>query len=167
MKGLIGWFLFIALAVGLFMLLQKDHANYPVIALSDFTSRLELDKVRTVEVRSDELVGEFTRPEPVGNDLVGKFRVPLPEGTSNSFLPWLIEHRQNAKVMASNQPNLVLNILVPLIPWILVFGFVWFFVFRQLRKQQNNKVGDAIKVYVVNFPGEPPLAQPAPTQAPR
>src|SRR5437667_470076 len=26
-----------------------------------------------------------------------------------------------------------MNILLPLIPWLLIFGFIWFFVFRQLR----------------------------------
>ena len=31
-------------------------------------------------------------------------------------------------------PAPLLNIVLPLIPWLLIFGFIWFFVFRQLRK---------------------------------
>ena len=34
---------------------------------------------------------------------------------------------------SKNQSNLLMNILLPLVPWLLIFGFVWFFVFRQLR----------------------------------
>ena len=30
--------------------------------------------------------------------------------------------------------NWVYNILLPVIPWLLIFGFIWFFVFRQLRR---------------------------------
>ena len=41
--------------------------------------------------------------------------------------------RGDTKVEAKNQSNLLMNILLPLVPWLLIFGFIWFFVFRQLR----------------------------------
>jgi ATP-dependent Zn protease len=160
-----GWALFIFVALALVVLLNKPASSaYATIPLSDFTSRLDSDLVKVVEVRHDELIGEFKSTETIGGDKVQKFRVVLPEGSTASwnFTPWLVEHRQNATVLAQNEPNLLLNILVPLIPWLLIFGFIWFFVFRQLRKSQNTKVGDAIKVFVVNLPGEPPLANEAP-----
>ena len=34
---------------------------------------------------------------------------------------------------AENNQNLLSTILIPLIPWLLIFAFIWFFVFRQLR----------------------------------
>ena len=172
-KGFFGWFLFIALAVMLFMLANKNRAEYAMIPLSEFTQRLESGKVQRVVIGNDEVFGQFATPESVGGDMVGKFRVPLPAGTTSNwtFQQWVVEHRQNAQVDVENNPNWFTQILVPLIPWLLIFGFIWFFVFRvlrkQLRDQQNNKVGDALKVYVVNQPGEPPLAQQSPTQPPR
>ena len=40
---------------------------------------------------------------------------------------------KNVKIEAENGGSLLMNIIVPLIPWLLIFGFIWFFVFRQLR----------------------------------
>jgi cell division protease FtsH len=44
-----------------------------------------------------------------------------------------MKQRGATKVEAKNQSNLLMNILLPLVPWLLIFGFIWFFVFRQLR----------------------------------
>jgi cell division protease FtsH len=173
MKGVFGWFLFIVLAVMLFMLTNKNRANYAPIPLSDFVSRLESGKVQRVVIATDELLGEFASPETVDGDKIAKFRVTLPIGTTGNwtFQQWLVEHRQNARVEVDNNPNWFMQILLPLAPWLLIFVFIWFFVFRQLRnqmrQQQTNKIGDALKVYVVNQAGAPPLPkEPPPPSSP-
>jgi cell division protease FtsH len=38
----------------------------------------------------------------------------------------ILDKRGNAQVSFRNNQNLLLNILVPLIPWLLIFGFIWF-----------------------------------------
>src|SRR5262245_23935336 len=124
-----GWVLFLFVALVLVIALNKPaHSNYAIIPLSDFTSRLDADLVKVVEVSRDELKGEFESPELIAGDKVQKFRVVLPEGSTGSwnFMPWLVEHRHNATVLATNEPNLLINIFVPLIPWLLIFGFIWF-----------------------------------------
>jgi len=82
-RGLFGWVLFIALAVLLFMLLNKTSNQYTQIPVSEFESRLVEDKVRKVVVQGDELTGEFrnaeTIPSVTGN--VTKYRVVYPSGT--------------------------------------------------------------------------------------
>src|SRR5207247_1206744 len=40
-------------------------------------------------------------------------------------------------VKVENNTNLILQVLLPLIPWLLIFGFIWFFVFRQLRNSAS------------------------------
>src|SRR5436190_24063271 len=64
-RGLFGWVLFVALAVMLFMLLNKSQTQYARIALSDFWSRLEGDKVATLTIEQDKVLGEFRELEPV------------------------------------------------------------------------------------------------------
>ncbi len=44
-----------------------------------------------------------------------------------------MKNRGDTKVDAENSSNLVTTILLPLVPWLLIFGFIWFFLFRQLR----------------------------------
>src|SRR5436853_7182689 len=46
---------------------------------------------------------------------------------------WLSLQSNIASLRAEDNANLVVNILVPLIPWLLILAFIWFFVFRQLR----------------------------------
>jgi hypothetical protein len=135
--------------------------------------------VRYVDVAPDQLYGEFNGPETVADRRVVKFRVPLPAGAGNwSTIQWLLEHANGAGVgVADNGPNFVVNILVPLIPWLLIFGFIWFFVFRQLRKQSGGSAGEVKPwpVYIVTSPdpikpgAHPPTAtavMPAPPLPP-
>ena len=171
-KGFFGWFLFIALAVMLIMLLNKNSSNYATIPLSEFVDRLENGKVQQVVIDSDEVIGQFTSPQTIGQDRIAKFRVPLVTGTTSNwtFQQWVVEHRQGAQVDVENTPNWVTQILVPLAPWLLIFAFIWFFVFRQLRKVnelQQTRAKEPTRVFVVNLPGEPPLASEATTPPPR
>src|SRR3954470_21044521 len=64
-RGLLGWVLFIALAVMLFVLLNQGNRNQPQIAYSEFESRLKVDKVASFEIDNDKLVGEFSNPETI------------------------------------------------------------------------------------------------------
>ncbi|HEX8521641.1 MAG TPA: ATP-dependent zinc metalloprotease FtsH [Tepidisphaeraceae bacterium] len=137
-RGLFGWVLFIALAVLLFMLLNKSTNTHYSIPVSDFESRLVEDRVKKISVQNDDITGEFRNPEtiPGAPNPVTRFKVTYPAGTFGNGGPqfrWIMENRKTAEVQAENNQNLLINILVPLIPWLLIFGFIWFFVFRQLR----------------------------------
>jgi cell division protease FtsH len=37
------------------------------------------------------------------------------------------------EIKVENSGSILTNLIVPFIPWLLIFGFIWFFVFRQLR----------------------------------
>jgi MoxR-like ATPase len=136
-RGLFGWVLFIALAVMLFMLLNKGSTQYASIPLSEFTTRLQQDRVETLTIETDKLLGQFRGEETIGpkGEKVGKFQTALPAGANNTweFTRWILENRKNAEVKVENSPNWLLQVIIPLIPWLLIFGFIWFFVFRQLR----------------------------------
>ena len=43
-RGFFGWFLFVALAIMLIMLLNKTSTSYATVPLSDFVQRLENDQ---------------------------------------------------------------------------------------------------------------------------
>jgi cell division protease FtsH len=135
-RGLFGWVLFIALAVMLFMLLNKNQTQYARIALSDFMTQLREDHVRELTIEGDKILGEFRDMQPVGEkgERVGKFQTELPTGSLNwDAVNAILSSRGSAKVSVENNSNVVLQFLLPLIPWLLIFGFIWFFVFRQLR----------------------------------
>jgi ATP-dependent Zn protease len=170
-RNLFGWVLFIGLAIMLFMLLNKGQSMYASVPIDEFTTRLKNDRVQVVTVETDRLIGEFRQPEPLGNQgqLVQRFQVQLPAGTTQnwSFMQWLLDNRQNTMVRVENNPNWLLQVIIPLIPWLLIFGFIWFFVFRNLRKMQTVNPNAARPVYFVPPPpGQPMPAPPLATMHP-
>src|SRR6476620_9557540 len=136
-RGVFGWVLSILLAIMLFVLVQGKNPQSNTIPIGDFWTLLNADQVQTVTIEGDELVGEFKSDQQIPN-IVGKvksFRSPIPTGTSTDW-EWvqsLARKSGSAVLRAENNQSIVINILVPLIPWLLIFGFVWFFIFRQLR----------------------------------
>ena len=162
-RKLFGWALFIALAVMLFLLLNKSGAPYPSVAISDVFEQLKDGHVSYVTIDGDRLLGEFRTPLPVGDqgERVLKFQSALPQGSGSDFstVRYLTENAQGAKVYVGNNPNLLVNILVPLIPWLLIFGFIWFFVFRQLRSvRKPGTPAEPVRVIIMNLPGNVPMA---------
>ncbi len=133
-RGLFGWVLFVVLAIMLITLLQMK-GKPTQIALSEFSQRLTQNLVQSVVVEGDELEGTFRTFQVIGGAQVQYFRTSIPAGATSQwqFTQWLLEHAGNAEVKAENNQNILINMLVPLIPWLLIFGFIWFFVFRQLR----------------------------------
>ena len=166
-KGLFGWVLFIAMAVMLFMLLNKQNMQYATISIGDFSRQLEQGHVSYVDIGSDQLVGEFRGAQTVRDKNIEKFRVPLPTGSTADFglVQWLIENGHGAGVGVDNDPGLLKNFIIPLVPWILIFFFIWFFVFRQLRKQTQTNEIKPWPVYIVSSmdpikPGQAPAVVP-------
>jgi ATP-dependent Zn protease len=131
-RGIFGWVLFIGLSIMLFLLLRQQQTNTTDISLSEFKDALVNGKVRTIVVESDQIVGDFNTANP---NAASRFRVAIPQnmGANWSFLQWLLDNRAMAEIRCSNSQNLLLQVLLPFTPWFLIFGFVWFFIFRPLR----------------------------------
>ena len=171
-RSLLAWAVFLGLAVLLFLLLsQRSPAAYQAtgeqIPLSDFAARLEAKQVRSVAIARSELRGDFTSAQTLpGGRVLQQFRTALPEGMGENwaFVNWVLSNRGSATVsVAETNDSVVMNILLPVIPWLLIFSFIWFGVFRQLRKAGKNQV-------VITGPGrwvpDPPIGPPAAAPSP-
>ena len=134
-RGVFGWLLFIGLAVMLFMLLSQNNQNYRDVKLSDFQNQLERGKVQDMVIDGPEVTGTFTEDFQGGSGApFKKFKTTVSSGTSPDwFYQYVSQHRGTTAFEIKDSNSLLVNILLPLIPWLLIFGFIWFFVFRQLR----------------------------------
>ena len=137
-RGLFGWVLFGALAIMLFVLLRQKTNTFTPIALNEFFDKLKADKIDSLTIESDEISGHFRNAEPIGKGQpVSYFRTQIPSGSGSGnwdVVRDVLKDRGAAtKVEVENNNNLILQFVLPLIPWLLIFGFIWFFVFRQLR----------------------------------
>jgi cell division protease FtsH len=148
-SGLVGWLLFIALAVLLVMLVQNRTQARTVIDTSEFIARFDEDKVAELRVEGDEIIGKFREKTKVsvrggGVQEALEFSTTYPTGTmaQGGFLD-LLNKKKTTKINAENPNNFFVNLILPLIPWLLIFGFIWFFVFRQLRSSGGaNMLGN-------------------------
>src|ERR1043165_10181518 len=143
-RGLFGWVPFLALCAALFLLLNKRGGQYITLNYGDVLHELESKNVKLLSMENDQIKGEFRQPVTYpgpGMANVTRFRADVPPGALSQQLGvWIIEHRGPADLMPENSQNLLVTIIVPLIPWLLIFAFVWFFIFRQLRNSASAGV---------------------------
>jgi cell division protease FtsH len=135
-RSLFGWVLFIGLAIMLFLVLNNKQRTSTPVSLSEFSEQLARGNIKVVIVENEILRGQYFRPVAG----VAAFQTEVPQGASQSwtFVQWLLEHREGAEIRVENNQNLLVNLLLPLVPWVLIFGFIWFFVFRQLRRSSTQ-----------------------------
>ena len=137
-RGLFGWFLFGALCIALFVLLNNQGRSQSQVDLGVVLSEIEGGNIAKLVISdSGELKGEFTSAVAVGNgqQKVTHFRATIPTGPAvTPIIDRILQHRDpTLSLKAEKDQSLLLNVLIPFIPWLLVFGFIYFFVFRQLR----------------------------------
>src|SRR5690606_24302977 len=92
--------------------------------------------VRRVTINGAELFGEFREPvkEPQAAKSIERFKTQVPAGMASDYnlLRDIMEAGGGTIVDAENTSGWIVYLL-PLIPWILIFAFIWFFLIRQLR----------------------------------
>ena len=134
-RNVVSWLILLGLAMVLVALLQQTFQAAVPISITEFDSLVKSNRVKELMIREDGSL-ELKRV-PAEGDLPGKdhFKVEYPPGAIDKpFLDEVVLSVRDAggKVIYQKQNQFVL-LLVGMLPWILIFGFVWFFIFRQLR----------------------------------
>src|SRR5258706_15064508 len=138
-RGLFGWVLFIGLAVMLFIVLQSNKKSASEVSIRELDTQADNQNIAELVVDNEVVRGKFVKPVQVANNPNAtqfRWEVRAAQVTSSWYMDWVqkLSHKSNnASLRAENNANLVVNLLLPLIPWLLIFAFIWFFVFRQLR----------------------------------
>ncbi|HZZ42999.1 MAG TPA: ATP-dependent zinc metalloprotease FtsH [Tepidisphaeraceae bacterium] len=134
-KGLFGWLLFIGLAIMLILLVKKEQTGNSAVSYSEFLKQLKSDNVQSVTIEGSEANGDFVKDVTGDTGPIKHFRVKL--ATDQPATPEMIQRiaddAHNARVTVEDSQSMLINVLVPIIPWLLIFGFIYVFVFRQLR----------------------------------
>src|SRR3984957_5221177 len=136
-RGLFGWVVFIALAAMMFMIFRQNSGRYEYIKLGQFEQDLDAKRIATVEISGDEIDGTY-RPGAVKQGQKAEFDTTVPTGTFQSGGDYLDRILDKAKaagtdVNVANSPNILINVLLPFVPWLIIFAVIYFVLFRQLR----------------------------------
>ena len=140
-RGVFGWILFISLACLLVYMLSNRQADTVTIPYGEFLSQMTNNNVASLTVEGDDFKGEFKNAanimvKPNLGVKVTKYFTTAPAGTSqgSNFNAWLENATtKGTRIEVVNNNSFFLLWIAPMIPWILIFVFIWFFVFRQLR----------------------------------
>jgi cell division protease FtsH len=134
-RGLLGWLIFVGVAAMLFALLRASNQASATIGLSDFNRELNATNIEKVTIDEAELDGKLIHERLIGSQKVSNFRVYTTPamGTWEFVRDVLAKMDKTGDVRAEPTNNILTNFILPFIPWLLILGFIWFFVFRQLR----------------------------------
>jgi cell division protease FtsH len=137
-----GWILIAAIGLMLVLLLSGNFNKAPAeISISQFWSLVEDGAIAHLKVKDSMLEGRRRVGQGAGPDENQRFLVKYPPGAiDQKFMDKLIGLCPDADIEYEENPYF-LTILISLIPWILIFGFLWFFVIRQLRSAGGGPGG--------------------------
>ncbi len=131
-RGLFGWAAFIAVAVLLVAYYVSNTGQRRELSMDQFWKELRESNIEelTIQESSGTINGRLKHVQ--GKDQTPEFEVSWPE---NAFNDEFWAQLQASGVRYQNDPTsgYFINILLSLVPWLLVFAFIWFFVFRQFR----------------------------------
>jgi ATP-dependent Zn protease len=162
-RGLIFGMIFAFLAVMFFMLMRApDTARGTGVSFGKFQQDLATGNVRSIVIFGDEL--EYTAYRPIvtnspvqaaSGQITARVRLARDMGHDWRFTQWVMEtansqrNATNPDIHFSSQSDLIANLLLPLIPWLLIFTFIYLFFFRGLWRQQAAVLANPRPTHVV------------------
>jgi len=132
-RNVISLLLFLMLGVMLFTMLPNLGAKSEQIPYSEFYRRVKNLEVKEIVIYDDRLTG-IMKPEAMKGrspKSPEQFEVTLPGPGEPKDLNVLLQN--NGVDFKYEQFNKFLQVLLSIAPWLLIFGVMYFFIFRQFR----------------------------------
>ncbi len=134
-RNIASWLILMGLALALLVLLQQNVTATDKISITQFWKYVENGQVKELVIAEDgTLRGTRSRVEgdPAGAPKrLFEVKYP-PQAIDNDFLKEL-EQRLPGADIKHERSSPYLTVLLSFLPWLLIFGFIWFFIFRQIR----------------------------------
>jgi cell division protease FtsH len=138
-RGAFSWLLIAGLALMLLVMLRGGLGPSNRISITEFWTHIRNGNVKKAVIKEDSIVGEFFEvPAHLRSDSRQFEVVYLRAADKLEEIRQEIQKNspEGREVIIASEPssNLLMNMLVGTIPWLLLFGVVWFLLFRQLRQ---------------------------------
>ncbi len=131
-RNVMSWLVLLGLAMVLVALLQSSLATPPPLSITEFQRLVADKKITVLKIKGDgQIEGHFQAPAAPGG--VKQFRVVYPtEAIDGNFVDRMVQALPEAEIR-TEKPNQFMIVLVGMLPWLLIFAFIWFVILRQLR----------------------------------
>ena len=138
-RGLFSWIVIVGLGLVFLVMLSQSMNKVHKLSISDFWTHIKNGDVAKVVVKENILTGEFypDRVPANGPADVKQFEcdylgvVKIIEDVRKE-----VDKSSPRRVEFSSEGgnNVFISILMSIVPWLLLFGIIWFLLFRQLRQ---------------------------------
>jgi cell division protease FtsH len=132
-RGVLGWVVFILVSLMLVMMVMQNMTSRTELSYDEFLTQVKDHNLERATIRDDAIVGKLSHVTGQGQNT--EFQVDLIPGRINydNLVAEIRRYSPDARIKFDNQSNYIWQVLISMVPWILIFAFVWFFVFRQMR----------------------------------
>jgi cell division protease FtsH len=135
---LIVWYFFQYFTQGTSNTTTPDTVEVPI---STFEQQVKANNVKTMVLQGQDITGQFNTAITVDNNGTTKTGVnyhfvSFPNGNAD-MIQLALQHNVQIQAKPASDNNLLLNILINLLPWLLVFG-VFILIFRRASQSQQN-----------------------------
>jgi len=135
-RPVFGWVLFIGLALILATFLSQSWSGRArPIGINEFWTYARNDDIDKLVIRGDTILGEL-KPGAQGREQgqSNSFEVKYPPAAiDQNFINQISRLCPSAQIKFDQPNTLLVQILWPLLPFLLLVVLIWFFIFRQLR----------------------------------
>ncbi|MFQ5491997.1 MAG: ATP-dependent zinc metalloprotease FtsH, partial [Phycisphaerae bacterium] len=132
-RGLFSWLIFIGLALMLLVMLNGPARSAKRISIDEFYTHLDNGEIKELVLREEALTGTLNPTQGSPTESPQRFEVPYPPNAIDSEFITMLQRRSPQTQLTKEPRSIWVNVLINLLPWLLIFAFIWFFVFRQLR----------------------------------
>lgn len=135
-RGIFGWVVVVGFILILLMLLQQSMNQKLPMTVSEFNRKLEAGEIEKVTLRDFSVDGvrQHSPSDTVGENL--RFTVQWPAPMENERLLARLEEfvtSQGGDVQYKPSNTLLMAFMINLLPWVVIFGLLWFFILRPMR----------------------------------
>ncbi|MCH7704139.1 MAG: ATP-dependent zinc metalloprotease FtsH [Planctomycetes bacterium] len=134
-RNAVSWLLLLGFAMMLVLFLSNQVSPSRSLSLSQFNKHIENgDAIEELIIKDDGTIEGRFKTLPEGEDIGAPldFTVSVPKEGLDKRVDDLAERLPNTKVEFKQHSEYFI-ILVSMLPWLLVFGVIWFVIIRQVR----------------------------------
>jgi cell division protease FtsH len=115
------------------MTLHEDE--YPELSYTKFYGLLEKQKIRSVVLKGQKIIGKLNSEQTVDGKTISRFRTMVPEQGDPDLIPRLRKEGVDLTVASEEQPLLV-QLLMAVLPWALIIG-LWVWISRRAQRMMG------------------------------
>ncbi len=141
-RGLFSWVIIIGLGLMFLFMLNQNMNKSHKISISEFWTHVANGDVKRVTIKEDAITGEFldghapanARPETKTFECTYLRVAEKIEDIRQQIAAKTPSGGPAVEVSSEPSGSLLMNILLSIVPWLLLFAIIWFLLFRQLRQ---------------------------------